>query len=575
MLTQTPIYRKVRFWLITIPLILTVVWFILFYKDLSVTFLWMFKPDQLVVRGIESIQLRESIAFSLLAILAYPVYVLLYLWMMSQFILPIKLPSERIKVFRRLLLFITGGHGPAIFVKEGDIKGSLKELQSSRPGVAFVDLTSAIVMERLTFAPPTAMSTAAAERRRRARVSQGDPGKPLQLETPMVRTAGPGVVFTEAGEKIRGVVSLRRQVRIKTNVNSITRDGFEVTAPIVTIFSLGDQPEILRLGYFGDQASDIKVIQLDDKNEFVRGSRDELDDDDQFEVHRYYQSHSQYQDEDSDELLVNPVTDKSHSPYIYDPERVFKAVYADAHRTSDDMVESWLDLPTKVAVEIYHNLISSYRYTDLYQPKEETSFPFNEVFKPELARRVRNQGVLAFQLVVRKDGMFFAEGQEWNPDQLEIYPARYFNTSKVLRDRGIRVITATLPELRPVNPAVRRQLLEYWRAQWQREADLHMAPYDYQEIKVRAAARVQAQKDIVKSLFEVLQDSSITPEITVMRLFQALETFAKEPATHKLLSGDTLNMLTKLQTWATEPPKLSLPEGAVSQDQSSGQVGSI
>jgi hypothetical protein len=83
-----------------------------------------------------------------------------------------------------------------------------------------------------------------------------------------------------------------------------------------------------------------------------------------------------------------------------------------------------------------------------------------------------------------------------------------------------------------------------------------------------AAARVQAQKDIVKSLAEVLQDNSISPEIAVMRLFQALETFAKEPSTRKLLTSDTMNMLNKLQTWSTAPPALS--SQAVSDDQKAG-----
>jgi hypothetical protein len=196
MLTRNPIYRQVRFWLVVIPLLLTAIWFLLFWQELYLTFEWIFNPGLLVLMGVDSIHLREAIAFSLLALLTYPLFLGISLWMASQFILPVKLPSERLKVFRRLLLFITGGHGPAVFIKEGEIKGSWEELQSSRPGVAFVDLTSAIVLERQPYVSDQGGSVSASERRRRARLQPIDQAQPVQLETAMIRTAGPGIIFT-------------------------------------------------------------------------------------------------------------------------------------------------------------------------------------------------------------------------------------------------------------------------------------------------------------------------------------------------------------------------------------------
>jgi len=161
---------------------------------------------------------------------------------------------------------------------------------------------------------------------------------------------------------------------------------------------------------------------------------------------------------------------------------------------------------------------------------------------------------------VRKDGQPFTVGQPWEPEQLTIFPVRSLKTSKILRDRGIRVIAATFPELKPSNPAVRQQLLDYWRAQWQRDESKKLAPYDYEEVKVRAAARVHAQDDMVKSLSEVLKDSTISRDMVVLRLFQSLETFAKEPSTRKMLPAETVHMLGNLQQWLglakLPPPEL-------------------
>jgi len=259
------------------------------------------------------------------------------------------------------------------------------------------------------------------------------------------------------------------ETHIQLNTHSITRDGFEVSAHVVAIFSLGEPEEVLRLGYFGERPDDIRSLQVDEGRKLLRGSRDELEHADKLEVHRFYQHHTRFNGFD---IETPPARDHQHrlfSPYHFDPQRVFQAVYADSRNPGNNTLESWLDLPVRVAVEAFHDLISLYHFSDLYQPKDAQRFPLNETFKPELFRRVRNQGVLSYQLVVRKDGQPFTVGQPWEPEQLTIFPVRSFKTSKILRDRGIRVIAATFPELKPSNPAVRQQLLDYWRAQWQRQ----------------------------------------------------------------------------------------------------------
>jgi hypothetical protein len=137
-------------------------------------------------------------------------------------------------------------------------------------------------------------------------------------------------------------------------------------------------------------------------------------------------------------------------------------------------------------------------------------------------------------------------GGPFTKDAVTELPARPLTTSKILRDRGIKVITATLPELRPSNPAVRQQLVDYWRAQWQKERDVNLAAYDYQEMRVRASARVQAQNSIVKSLTEILADDSITREMAALRLLQSIEAYAHEPMTEKLVPLETVRTISFL-----------------------------
>lgn len=570
MLVREPMYKRAIFWQIAIPLLLVILWIALFYPEFSAVYRFLVGQAAFTGDPLLDTTLRESLAIAALSVTAFVVYLVLSLWAVSQFVLPIQLPSERLQVFGRLLRHIFGMHGPAVFIREGVVMGSQEELQSSRPGVAFVDLASAIVLERQPLVSGRSGSVSTFERRRRRKRRQiaTEVGEIAPLNGTTVRSAGPGIVFTEAGEKIRGAVSLRRHFRLQGRVKSITRDGFEIYTPIITIFTLGEPPEVLRVGYFGATSADLRILKVDEKEDkptqtkqtILRGL-DELDDADREEIHLYAQRNPS-PPETNQQPLESGTVPKVKAPYTFDAERVFKAVYAEARKPSDNTLESWQDLPIKVAAEIFHSMIGLQYFSELYKPKDAVDFPLAQTFRPEFSRRVRNQGVLAFQLVRRKDGQSFSQGQPYDPEDVIEYPVRPLRNNKVLRDRGIRIIAASFPEIQPVNPAVRQQLLDYWRAKWQRESNKTLAPYIYDQVKVRAAARVQAQKDIVKSLSEIMQDKSVSREIITVRVLQALEAFAKEPAAMKMVPYETIQMLSRLQEWVGPPagsPKSGSP----------------
>jgi hypothetical protein len=482
---------------------------------------------------VDNLAFYKSALLLILACCGFPAFLLLALAGVSQFLLPVKTLRERLLSFRQMILFLLGCQGPAVFVREGQVEGSLEELQSPLPGVAVVDLTSAIVLERLPFWPVNVEPNAVARR-----YSIG-PLRSLLLRIlfrqnrPInARAEGPGVVFTEPGERIRGVVSLRKQVSIRPDTCSITRDGFEVSGVVISVFTIGEPPDVLYVGYIGDRATDIRVLRFDNiRRQFTVG-QDELDEDDKQQIDwRYRRS------------LVEEDDPRRTEPYTFYPDRVFQAVYAEATRAGRDEVEPWLDLPGMVAIETFNNMVSVNRYADLYEPKDPVRFPFNERFRPEFNRRLRNQGVLDYRLVTRIDREVLQEGVSYAENLMEVTVPQRLTVSKVLRDRGIKVIYAGIPELRPVNPAVRQHLLDHWRAIWQNKRSLKLATYDYQEIRTRAEWRIQHQREMIHSLTEIIEDESITSEIAALRLLQAMETYAREPMTEKLVPWETVKTL--------------------------------
>lgn len=95
----------------------------------------------------------------------------LIVWMafFAQFVLPVKTAGDRQKIFDRLFRHLTGTHGPAVFIENGEIKEHSGETLKKGPGVVWLDSASAAI---------------------------------TRTATAIKKTIGPGVHFTDAKEYI-------------------------------------------------------------------------------------------------------------------------------------------------------------------------------------------------------------------------------------------------------------------------------------------------------------------------------------------------------------------------------------
>lgn len=158
----------------------------------------------------------------------------------AQFILPIRTLADRRRIFNRLWLHATNGHGPAIFVKNGRLVEREGESEKIGPGVLWLDTASAVVTRT-----PTAYK----------------------------QVLGPGVHFIDRWEQIASVISLHTQsqtigphrddapfAKPKENaseeerkrhadvqarreaVSAMTRDGIEIIPNISVTFKIDARP---------------------------------------------------------------------------------------------------------------------------------------------------------------------------------------------------------------------------------------------------------------------------------------------------------------------------------------------
>ena len=152
----------------------------------------------------------------------------------AQFVLPVNKLGDRINIVRRLIYYITGRHGPAIFIENGIVRESEGERKKRGPGVIWLDSASAAV---------------------------------LRTAVKFTRTIGPGVHFTSGKEYIAATVDLHTLTQTigpgdddqpftinpehedyesiqkrRYETSALTRDAIEVIATISVVFRIKSTP---------------------------------------------------------------------------------------------------------------------------------------------------------------------------------------------------------------------------------------------------------------------------------------------------------------------------------------------
>jgi hypothetical protein len=108
----------------------------------------------------------------------FPALLLLWVAFFAQFVLPVQTVEDRQKIVDRLLTYLSGGHGPTLFIENGKVREHAGERQKKGPGVVWFDSASAAV---------------------------------TRTAVKIKQTLGPGVHFLDNGEFIAGTVDLHIQ----------------------------------------------------------------------------------------------------------------------------------------------------------------------------------------------------------------------------------------------------------------------------------------------------------------------------------------------------------------------------
>ena len=527
-----------------------------YYLYIVITDAWRFIYDKLAV----SDQFFPALFFLSEWLLLFFICYAVYIFWLAQFILPVTKWQDRIPAAWRLFLFsISAGrlHGPAIFVRDGQMNDdSLGELEKNWPGVAFVDLRSAITIDK-HFNRKGNITPASMERPQKEHFDEK-----TKTYVSSIRVEGPGLWFTKRNEKIMGAVDLRNQYRSRKGVLADTRDGIRIETDVSCTFTLGQPPDVLDVCLGGNDGNEVFVIEWDSSLPLafkrIKSMSRDLHEDDEREIYEFVIRHP-------DPSTVTADVHNTGYPYTLDKKRVEQAIYSqtagpDTKASSDLWFRKWFDLPQNVATEKFRILLAQQPYMRLYAPDDPKGFALKEL-KKELTRQVRNTGILAYRVIALQDGGNLDAERVYATRALVYYPPRNLMRFDVLRDRGIKVLSAGFGDLEPVDKSVRRHLMNSWRSAKQKEADMKIADNNLEIARVRNQARVRAQESMIYHLTQILEKREYPREALAMLIYQELEAAAANPETRKLLPEDTLSLLTGIGTMLLPPDKNTTGQG--------------
>lgn len=372
-------------------------------------------------------------------LLGFVVVFFLSMALVSQFILPVTTGEERTQAFNRFAAYVSGRHGPIVFVRDGELIASESDIKREGLGVVLADAASGVVIEKT--------------------------GK-------FSRAVGPGITFLASKESIKTTIDLRTQMR-KVDVPALTRSGIEIKAGLTIIFAL----DTTSLGT-GD-------------------------------LH-------------TEELSPLLMTGHMKAAYRFDPESARRAAYGKV--VSKDKILDWTELPAIVAVEAFRDRIARLDIDQIFVPFEE---PRPSTTLGSLQRDI----------------------------------TREVQANRLLTDRGVKVYNVSIGMLE-LPSAVDKQLLDTWKAHWQRDAKRTEYEGDVAAEQVMEKARAEAQREFVDGMNGILRnvynghggDARQVNARVAQRLVEELNRAASDPLVRRMLPADVVRDMQPLREWSGLPP---------------------
>lgn len=210
-------------------------------------------------------------------------------------------------------------------------------------------------------------------------------------------------------------------------------------------------------------------------------------------------------------------------PLPYRRSAAFKAVHAQklehpGERGKDAEKRGWDELPVLIGRRIMQEILSQYRFDELYDPFDnEDALPRKRIAAEFLERL----------------------GAELKPI-------------------GIHLVGGGISNLEPVDAKVLEQRVRSWQADWTRQVMLKQARSQTERLRRVEQARAEAQTELILAVGERLAEldragAQVSPEQIVSQFLEILEQLALQPALRRYIPRDTARDVRRLRAPFEEP----------------------
>jgi len=190
-------------------------------------------------------------------------------------------------------------------------------------------------------------------------------------------------------------------------------------------------------------------------------------------------------------------------PFPFRRSAAFKAVHAQMKPLPDSPEHSqlfWDELPPFLGTRILQDILSQYRFDDLYAP--------------------------------------YGLGEE--PPRLAIARAFRQRLKQELEPLGIQLLGGGISNILPVRDEVMKERVRAWQAEWVRQILVRQAESQRERIWRIEQARAEAQANLILTLGERLaeldrSDSPVSPEDVIREFLRVLEEMAQQPMMRRYL----------------------------------------
>lgn len=265
----------------------------------------------------------EASIFDILLDLVCLFPLLLVLWMafFAQFVLPVRRIGDRQKIFDRLITYLFGGHGPALFIENGVIKEHSGERLKRGPGVLWLDSASAAV---------------------------------TRTATAIKQTIGPGVHFIAAHEYIAGTLDL--------HVQSQSLGPKENDKPFAPKSEFGSDAEHIQVQ---DRCKQVSALTRDGIEIIPRISVS-------FRVNTGFPRDGQ---PGSRFGYRKGVTKKAREQEAQDKEAIRRAILGEGINPTESADSprhrvAWNQLPVALAVDVWREYVGKFTLDELFDPSQ-------------------------------------------------------------------------------------------------------------------------------------------------------------------------------------------------------------